>query len=211
MELVVIFHPRVSIFLEPIGSTTTAGGQVPSICLSPSPGRCQARREPQDGTVDGFRADGHFQLPLWSFLHLLQVSQHRWSAMGPWAASPSQRWRQVPTWEEVGESQSRRLEARHCHGNRPCGGCHVIRALWWLVLGQVWSPVSVAQAQAWLPFPVSQGIPLTSGWWQKSYFRNPGTPTRDKQGGTCLPSQNKQTNKTSAQSLSPPEPGEVSC
>lgn len=39
MELVVIFHPRVSIFLEPIGSTATAGAQIPSICSVSLPGQ----------------------------------------------------------------------------------------------------------------------------------------------------------------------------
>lgn len=98
-------------FSEPVRSPTFQELGTLASVLSPSLGRCLARTEPCDVAVDGFRGLGVFLVPALEkppvpLPHLLQVSQHRWSLAGTLAASQSQRWGQVPTWEEVGGSLS---------------------------------------------------------------------------------------------------------
>lgn len=145
----------------------------------------------------------------------------RWASTdGPSAASPSQRWRQEPTWEEVGGSQSKGWKpdiametglvvAIVCSGpycNSSSAGCGLSQCS----LG--WSMVSLPHFPK-LFLGVS-GQPVGKGWLQKSCFRNSGIQTKDRQGETCFSSQiqtSKQTNRTSMQSLFPQEPGEMSC
>lgn len=204
MELVVIFHPRVSIFLQPVGSSTIPEAQNPHLfCL---PGQTPAEARATGFAMDRFRRLGIFLVQvLKNCLHpplllLLQVSQHRWCLARTSEASPKPEMEADTYLGGGGRKSVLGLKARRHQGNQSMvaavcsgpwegsssAGCGLLTS-------------SPGWSGAWFSVPVSQHVsgvfqhnPLASGCGQKSCFRNPGAQTRDKQGETCFSSQ-KQT------------------
>ena len=193
MEPVVIFHPRVSIFSEPVRSPTFQELGTLASVLSPSLGRCLARTEPWEVAVDGFRGLGVFLVPALEKVPCAPPSSP--------AGEPAQ---MVPGGDlgsflkpEMGAGAylgggGRKpvlgLEARCYHRNQSTGG--LCSARWGLFSRQtLLEPGFPSQ------FPSTHSWWLrASGWWQKSCFRNSGFKPGTDEEKSVLPAKTKQTN-----------------